>query len=172
MHRPRPGGYDARMTTTTLLSPMTLAEYNAWLAESVPDYARDKVAAGEWDAADALALSRAEVEGLLPHGLATANHHLWSIRERIDGASIGTLWVAQQLHGKHRVAYVFDFRIAEAHRRQGHARRALLALEDEARAMDVEGLSLHVFGHNAAARALYESLGSAATSITMAKPLR
>ncbi len=159
------------MTLTTTLSPMTLAEYNAWLAESIPDYARDKVAAGQWEQADALARSRAEVEGLLPHGLATAGHHLWAIRERVNGASIGTLWVAEQQHGKRRVAYVFDFRIAAAHRRQGHARRAFLALEDQVRARDLDGISLHVFGHNGAARALYESLGYAATNITMFKPL-
>ena len=160
------------MTMTTTLSPMTLAEYNAWLVESVPDYARDKVVAGQWDEADALARSRAEVEGLLPHGLATAGHRLWSIRERVNGASIGTLWVAEQQHGRRTVAYVFDFRIAAAHQRQGHARRAFLALEDEVRAMGLAGISLHVFGHNAAARALYEGLGYAATNITMYKPLR
>ena len=159
------------MNMTTSLSPMTLAEYNAWLAESVPDYAHDKVAAGQWDEADALARSRAEVEGLLPHGLATAGHHLWAIRERVSGASIGTLWVAEQQHGARRVAYVFDFRIAAAHRRQGHARRAFVALEHEARALHLDGISLHVFGHNAAARALYEGLGYAATNITMFKPL-
>jgi RimJ/RimL family protein N-acetyltransferase len=156
----------------TLLSPMTLAEYHAWLAESVPDYARDKIAAGEWREDEALARSRAEVDGLLPHGQATAGHHLWAIRERVNGPSIGTLWVAEQQHGTRRVAYVFDFRIAAAHRRQGHARRAFLALEDAVRPLDVDGISLHVFGRNAAARALYESLGYAATHITMSKPLR
>ena len=160
------------MTMTTLLSPMTLAEYNAWLAQAVPDYARDKVASGEWSEAESLDRSRTEVEGLLPHGLATAGHHLWTLRDSVKGPGIGTLWVAEQQHGTRRIAYVFDFRIDAAHRRRGHARRAFLALEDKARDMGVEGISLHVFGHNAAARALYESLGYAATHITMSKPLR
>ena len=33
-------------------------------------------------------------------------------------------------------------------------------------------LSLHAFGHNVAARAPYERLGYAATSLTMSRPLR
>ena len=155
----------------TLLTPMTLAEYNAWLAQTIPDYARDKVASGQWTEAESLVRARTETEGLLPHGLATAGHHLWTIREHPDGASIGTLWVAEQHHGARRIAYVFDFRIAAAHRRQGHASRAFLAMEDKVRALGLEGVSLHVFGHNAAARALYERLGYATTSLMMFKPV-
>ena len=155
----------------TLLSPMTPAEYEAWLAQTIPDYARDKVASGQWTEVESLARARTETEGLLPHGLATARHHLWTIREHADGASIGTLWVAEQHHGARRIAYVFDFRIAASHRRQGHASRAFLALEDKVRALGLEGVSLHVFGHNAAARALYERLGYATTSLMMFKPL-
>ena len=155
----------------TLLTPMTLAEYNAWLAESIPDYARDKVANGQWSEPESLARARSETEGLLPHGLATSGHHLWSIREQPHGPSIGTLWLAEQHLGPRRVAYVFDFRIAASHRRQGHARRAFLAMEDKVRALGLEGVSLHVFGHNAAARALYERLGYATTSLMMFKPL-
>ena len=155
----------------TLLTPMTPAEYVAWLAQSIPDYARDKVASGQWTEAESLARARSETEGLLPHGLATAGHHLWTIREHADGASIGTLWLAEQQRGAQRIAYVFDFRIAAAHRRQGHASRAFIAMEDKVRALKLEGVSLHVFGHNAAARALYERLGYATTSVMMFKPL-
>ena len=155
----------------TLLTPMTPAEFDAWLAETIPDYARDKVANGQWTEAESLARARSETEGLLPHGLATARHHLWTIRAQPDGASIGTLWLAEQQLGARRIAYVFDFRIAAAHRRQGHASRAFIAMEDQVRALKLEGVSLHVFGHNAAARALYERLGYATTSLMMFKPL-
>ena len=137
-----------------------------------PAYARDKVAAGQWSAAESLEKSRAEVDGLLPQGLATPGHHLWAIRDAAHAHSVGCLWVAEQRLGPRRIAYVFDFSVKPAHRRQGHARRAFLALENEVRAMNVDGISLHVFGHNAAALALYESLGYAATNIMMFKPLR
>ncbi len=156
----------------TTLAPMTPAEYAAWREESIPNYARDKVAAGQWSAAESLEKSRAEVDGLLPLGLATPGHHLWAIRDAAHAESVGSLWVAEQRLGPRRIAYVFDFGVKPAHRRQGHARRAFLALEEKVRALDVDGISLHVFGHNAAARALYESLGYAAVNITMFKPLR
>ena len=156
----------------TTLSPMRPDEYAAWRAASIPAYARDKVAAGQWSEAESMEKSRAEVDQLLPQGLATPGHHLWAIRDAAHLDSVGALWVAEQQHGTRRIAYVFDFSVKPQHRRQGHARRALLALEQRVGELDVEGISLHVFGHNAAARALYESLGYAATNITMSKPLR
>lgn len=55
--------------------------------------------------------------------------------------------------------------------RQGHARRAFRALEDKVRQVGLSGIALHVFGHNTGARALYESLGYASTSIAMFKPV-
>ena len=70
-----------------------------------------------------------------------------------------------------RIAYVFDLVIKPAYRRQGHARRAFEALEHQVRALQLDGISLHVFGHNAAARALYESLGYAPTNIMMFKSI-
>lgn len=153
----------------TTLSLMTAAEYEAWRERSIPDYAREKVAAGQWSAAESLEKSHAEIDELLPQGLATPGHHLWAIRDAAHADSIGTLWVAEQQLGGRRVAYVFDFLVKPQHRRQGHARRAFLVLEEKVAGLDIEGISLHVFGHNAAALALYASLGYAPTNITMFK---
>ena len=78
----------------------------------------------------------------------------------------------RQRLGARTVAYVFDLGVKPAHRRQGHARRAFVALEAQVRELGLDGISLHVFGHNAAARALYDSLGYAPASLTLFKPLR
>ena len=156
----------------TTLVPMTPTEYAAWREESIPAYARDKVEAGQWNAAESLENARAEVDALLPLGPATPGHHLWAIRDAAHADSIGCLWVGEQRLGPRRIAYVFDFSVKPGQRRQGHARRAFLALEDEVRALGIDTISLHVFGHNAAARALYEHLGYAPTSLTLAKSLR
>src|SRR5256885_13290165 len=45
-------------------------------------------------------------------------------------------------------------------RRRGYAMQAMLRLEDEARGMGLGSIGLHVFGHNTAARPLYEKLRS------------
>ena len=156
---------------TTTLSPMTPAEFQAWREVQIPVYAHDKVVCGEWSEAESLARSRAEVEALLPDGPETLGHYLWAIRDPARVESIGALWVAEQRSDARRVAYVFDLLVKPPYRRQGHARRAFQALEAKARELQLDGISLHVFGHNAEARALYESLGYAATNIMMFKPL-
>ena len=56
-------------------------------------------------------------------------------------------------------------------RRRGYAEQAMLALEKEARRMGAGTIRLHVFGHNSAARPLYEKLGYYPTNIVMAKDL-
>ena len=53
--------------------------------------------------------------------------------------------------------YIYDIEIDPQHRRHGHAYRALLALEEEARRLELAGVALHVFRHNITAQALYAS---------------
>ena len=43
------------------------------------------------------------------------------------------------------------------------------ALEDHARVQSIKAIALHVFGHNTAARALYEKMGYEFTNINMVK---
>ncbi len=48
----------------------------------------------------------------------------------------------------------------------------MIRLEVEARRLNLEAIRLHVFGHNTAARPLYEKLGYEPTNINMFKSLR
>ena len=66
---------------------------------------------------------------------------------------------------------LFDFEIFESHRRRGYGTRALQALEHVAAEHGIGRIALHVFGHNAAARALYQKAGFKETHVTMAKEL-
>ena len=59
--------------------------------------------------------------------------------------------------------------IVGEHRRQGHAERALRALEAEVGRLGLQGIALHVFGHNTGAQALYGKLGYVPTNINMFK---
>ncbi len=153
-----------------LLRPITEDEYRVWLEEVIPEYAADKVTAGQWPEASALELSRKEYEELLPAGRNTENNYLYTVLNPKD-QPVGTVWFAAQERGAQRVAYVYDVTIAAEHRRQGHAFRALQELEVEVARLGLDGLALHVFGHNQSARALYVKLGYAATNISMFKAL-
>lgn len=66
-------------------------------------------------------------------------------------------------------AFLYNFEIYERYRRQGYGMQALQALEEKVRELGVSKILLHVFGHNLAARNLYEKMGYEITGIHMAK---
>ena len=154
--------------TEQMLRAMTEVEYAAWLAESIPAYAAAKVESGQWVEESSLELSRKEHEALLPRGLATEDNFLYSI-VNASSTPVGMLWFAVKSRGADRMAYVQDVNIIPQHQRQGHAYGAFLALEREVRRLGLVGVGLHVFGHNAGARSLYEKLGFRPTNIVMYK---
>ena len=155
----------------TLLARLSPAEFADCKSTSIPTYASEKVSSGEWAEFDALRLAREAFDLLLPNGLDTPQNHLFGLRETVDGPLIGVLWFAVRQRAADRIGYVYEIVIHPPFQRQGHARRAFLALEDKVREMGLSGIALHVFGHNAGARALYESLGYQASNITMFKPV-
>ena len=149
---------------------MTQERFDAWLPRAIVDYAHEHVVDGRWSEEEAEEKSRAEHEELLPQGLATPNHHLWSIVRSSDRQAVGLLWVhVRQTPRPH--AFIYNIEIDPEFRRRGYAEEAMLSLEGEARRLGAETIRLHVFGHNDAARPLYEKLGYHPTNILMAKPL-
>jgi GNAT superfamily N-acetyltransferase len=82
-------------------------------------------------------------------------------------------FVAQLGEAIQRVLPDFDRAklIEEAHRGQGYGRQSMLALEEKAKGLGLRTLALHVFAHNAEARALYEGLGYEIKSLNMEKLL-
>lgn len=149
------------------LEPMSAADYADWRAICIPDYAAEKVAAGTWLEAEALQRSEETLNKLLPDGLATPEHWLFTLRAGLDGTRIGFLWFARHEH----TAYLYDIYIAAEHRRRGYGAKAMQLLEQAAAERGFESITLHVFGHNAAARELYLKQGYAITDLTMRKEL-
>jgi len=149
---------------------MTASEYTEWLAESIPAYAADKVASGQWSAEEALTRSQRENDELLPQGLETPENFLFTI---VDSRSrpVGMLWFAVKTKFNAKIAFVFDVSVKPEFQRQGHAMRAFKDLEGEIRRSGLSGIALHVFGHNAGARALYSKLGYEPTNISLFKPV-
>jgi GNAT superfamily N-acetyltransferase len=126
---------------------MTQSEYAVWLAATIPAYAADKVASGQRGEDPALELSKKEYGELLPQGPETPENHLFTILDR-EAVPVGVLWLAVKTKFNARIAFVLDVSVSEGRRRQGHSRRALLALEDGVRKLGLSGIALHVFRHN------------------------
>jgi ribosomal protein S18 acetylase RimI-like enzyme len=152
------------------LVPMTAEQFDAWLPGAIAEYAGEHVATGRWSKEESIQRSREEHEKLLPQGLATPTHRLWSIVRSSDREVVGVLWI--NVTDKPRpAAFVYNIEIYPQFRRHGYAMHAMTRLEEQARRMGLEAIRLHVFGHNTAARPLYEKLGYVATNINMSKSL-
>ena len=155
----------------TTLVPMRAEEFALFFEMAVASYAADNVAVGRWSKSDAIDLSRAENERLLPQGLATPNAFLYEVLTEVGGTTVGYLWFSAVARGSAKGAFVYQVQIKPEFRRRGHARAALEAIEGIAMAEGLSSVALNVFAHNAGARALYGSLGYGVTSVNMLKPL-
>jgi ribosomal protein S18 acetylase RimI-like enzyme len=70
-----------------------------------------------------------------------------------------------------REAFIYDFYIFEPFQSKGYGKQSLVALDEEARKMNVTKIGLHVFGQNDRAFELYKKMGFLVTDITMSKTL-
>ena len=149
------------------LIPMEQADFEAYLEEDIQRYAQAHVEAGNWEPSQALEKPRTEHQQLLPDGLESKNQYLFSIIDASD-QKLGILWVNIE-NGR---AFIYDFRIDEAQRGKGYGKQALMALDEKLKSMNVESVSLHVFGDNFIAQELYKKMGFQITGIHMKKRLK
>lgn len=154
-----------------VLQPMTPEDFASFAESSIRSYAHENVVAGRWPVADALERAAGALAAALPQGLDTPDHHLCLVRAANGETTVGHLWYAVEQRQGQRCAYVYDIAILEAHRRQGHAQRALDALAQWAAARGIASMALHVFAHNPGAQALYQRLGFQVTGFNMQKTL-
>jgi ribosomal protein S18 acetylase RimI-like enzyme len=151
------------------LIPMTESELAAFLEKTIPEYAADKVRAGDWSEEEALERSRKSYQNLLPQGVKTEHHYLFSIQIEETGEKLGILWMKHEAPRPH--GFIFDIMLDEARRGQGYGKQAMLAIEAVAKDLGIETIGLHVFAHNPAAMQLYKGLGYELTSQNMVKHL-
>jgi RimJ/RimL family protein N-acetyltransferase len=149
---------------------MTEAEFAAYLAHAVRDYAEDHIKAGDVLPAEALPRAQKDYDELLPEGLRSKGQFLFTLTHDALGA-IGMLWFELRERPAAKTAYIYDFNIREDLRGKGFGRQALQLLEDKLRGLNVQSIGLNVFGYNHAARALYEKMGYQITGIGMKKQL-
>lgn len=94
---------------------------------------------------------------------------MYEVRDASTSEKVGTLWFAVRSGAAGRDIWIYDIEILAPFRRMGYAASALGAAERKAAGLGAERVWLHVFGHNAAARALYEGAGYSPSAIVMSK---
>lgn len=152
------------------LVPKTEKEFQIYLKEGTATYAEDNVKAGYWKKTEALKKSIEAYNQLLPKGLATPGHHLFTITTD-DRKSVGTIWLAEDHRSETPAGYIYHLFIKERYRRKGFATQAMLLLEEKAKQLGLKVLYLNVHACNMNAQHLYEKLGYQITSMHMAKQL-
>jgi ribosomal protein S18 acetylase RimI-like enzyme len=153
------------------LVPMNETEFQAYLDLVLPAYAQDHARAGNFSAENALELAKLQVQQILPDGLATQNQYFFYIEDETLANRVGVLWFAVQNRGSGPIAFVYDVRVYEEFQRRGYGTQAFQVLEEKAQEMGLTTISLHVFGHNHPARAMYKKLGYVETDVMMSKTI-
>ncbi|MCX4821796.1 GNAT family N-acetyltransferase [Streptomyces sp. NBC_01142] len=149
--------------------PMSEAEFVSWRAAAVEGYAQGWIDRGLLPA-EARAKSEAEHRETLPEGLATPGFSLSVLVH--EGAPVGHLFVGpREARFAERASYVYDVKVVEGHRGQGHGRSLMLLAERVSLDAGTRRLALQVFTGNTPAIRLYESLGYEATSVNLVKQL-
>jgi GNAT superfamily N-acetyltransferase len=151
------------------LRTMTESEYLLYLDNLYTGYADEQVKAGTWPADQAMELAKAEIREMLPDGLATMNNYLYSLFTPDETSSVGVLWILIRERNKQKEAFIADIVIYDAYRRKGYGAQALKTLEEVVKGMGIHRIRLQVFGHNNAARDLYEKSGYEMVNIYMEK---
>ncbi|APH46570.1 hypothetical protein BMW26_03115 [Microbacterium sp. 1.5R] len=140
-----------------VVAPMTPERFASFAAASEAAFAEDLVASGRYSAEDAVVESHRQMELELPDGIDSEGQELFTAH--VDGIEVGVLWIGVRRRGGRPHGFILDIEIAEDQRRKGYGRDLMLAAEREAARLGADSIGLHVFGFNASAIRLYESLG-------------
>jgi GNAT superfamily N-acetyltransferase len=154
------------------LRPMRDDEWDAWHTWAVNEYAEDMMRNEGLNRERALAQSAEETDALLTDGLDTPGHRLFVAEDTNTGRRVGHLWFGPRLRNPDpAVAWLYDIFVEEGDRGQGVGRATLKLFEEEARAAGHRRVELNVFGDNALAKRLYDSVGYVEMARQMAKDL-
>jgi ribosomal protein S18 acetylase RimI-like enzyme len=153
------------------LVPMTESEFQVYSKRSIENYAQEHIRAGDWHPSEALQKAEKEFMRLCPDGVASKNQHFFSIQDGNTGEKVGMIWFALRIEALRSLAFIYDFLIYEEFRRRGYGKQTFIVLEEKAKELGADKISLHVFGHNKPAIALYQMAGYEITDLQMEKKL-
>ena len=141
------------------LIPMKETEFEPFMTLSMNDQAEGHVREGRWAAEEAEAIMLKLRDQLLPGGLQTPGHFFYTLKTEDGAQQVGSLWFTLDEHEGEKAIFVMDIQIDPQHRRKGYGKEAFLLMEEKAREMGINKITLHVFKDNASAIALYKGLG-------------
>lgn len=151
---------------TVTLEKMNSIEYKQYLSYAIKNFANEQVKSGNWKQEEAISKATEEHEKLLPEGEKTEHNYLFTVRD--GDQNVGMIWLAQRTNEK---GFIYDINIWEGNQGNGYGKQAMKEIEMIAKKIGFETIGLHVFGHNQAARGLYEKMGYSETNIKMEKAL-
>ena len=154
-----------------LARPLREDEFASWREHSLQGYVADMVGGGmrQDEAQDR---AEGDFSNLLGDELRTPGHTILVLEDEASGERRGQLWFAEQERGGCRTVYLYDIEIDEPFRGRGLGREAMLLFERLALDAGAEEAGLAVFGGNATALRLYESLDYRVVVRIMRKDLR
>jgi GNAT superfamily N-acetyltransferase len=135
---------------------MTDAEFADWRAESVRGYIADIANSGTLPVAQAKIAAETQFDQLLPAGLRTENHSFLCLAA--GGEVVATNWIGHHYRNPY-LSWVYGVETRDGHRGKGYGRAAMIIGERATLAAGDTHLGLNVFGHNAVAIGMYESMG-------------
>ncbi len=154
---------------TINLRPMNEETFKSYYQTSLEDYAEQHVIAGNWKEEDACLMAKNQFEELLPNGLHTNEHILFSIYEEEE--KIGILWLHVYTNDGVKQMFIYDIKLDEDQRGNGYGTDTMKALDDYAKSEKVKQIRLHVFAHNKRAISLYKKVGYEVAGHYMRKTL-
>ncbi|MFB9165226.1 MULTISPECIES: GNAT family N-acetyltransferase [Arthrobacter] len=149
-----------------LLDP---GSFPQWLEQSCSEYVADLISSGSAPGA-ARQQAEASLHKSFPEGRPGLDNAVFTLMDQ-GGSAVGYIWVGRDHSDDPTAWWVWDILVDSAHRGKGYGREAMQLAEEYARSRGALTLGLNVFGYNASARGLYESLGYETTSIKMRKSL-
>ncbi len=150
---------------------MSHAEYEAFKAQTIRQYAEENIKAGYWLSSEALARSIEAHQKLLPKGVSTEGQHLLTARDAHSRIAVGYIWLSVEKNASIPSGFIFALLIHEQFRGRGYGTKMMKATETKAAELGLKRLMLHVFAQNRVAIHLYEEAGYRTTSLNMMREI-
>jgi ribosomal protein S18 acetylase RimI-like enzyme len=150
------------------LVPIPAQDLKVWLTAMWADYRTQLLGTGFSSEEASLNIEQNE-KALFVDGAPNSDQRIFDVMD--DDTKVGSLWLATREEQSAGEWYVYDIMIDEEFRGKGFGRSTMQAAEGYVKSQGGTRLGLNVFGPNAVARGLYESLGYKTMNIGMRKDL-
>lgn len=156
------------------LEAFSAAEFADYMLRQQERFAMAKAEIESLPRETVLAAVRQQLAETLPQGQGMPGHSFVKlVAESLRGGSqvVGEAWFARHESPLGQEGFLYDIFIHSDHRRQGHGRAALAAIEQELKGHGCRQLWLNVFATNASARAFYEACGYRVGTLHLTKSI-